>query len=198
MHRRGRRRVRRRAAGMTAPEPFTHRIRVRYAEVDGQGVVFNAHWLTYFDETCTRFVRRPWGFGPDFWIEQFDVMLVKAVLEWSGSGRLRRLDRHRGRAQPDRHQVVRPALPSVGRWPAGVRSRDHLRRGRPRRPRVDRAARSGPRRAHRSDGLRPPVNLGVHSSLARLIFIWRRSRRLSAHSRRSRWHLLRRAVKLLP
>ena len=24
---------------MTAPEPFTHRIRVRYAEVDGQGVV---------------------------------------------------------------------------------------------------------------------------------------------------------------
>ena len=68
---------------MTAPEPFTHRIRVRYAEVDGQGVVFNAHWLTYFDETCTRFVGE-WGFGPDYWIEQFDVMLVKAVLEWSG------------------------------------------------------------------------------------------------------------------
>jgi acyl-CoA thioester hydrolase len=68
---------------MTAPEPFTHRIRVRYAEVDGQGVVFNAHWLTYLDETCTRFVGS-WGFGPDYWIEQFDVMLVKAQLEWSG------------------------------------------------------------------------------------------------------------------
>ena len=68
---------------MSVPEPFTHRIRVRYAEVDGQGVVFNAHWLTYFDESCTRFVGE-WGFGPDFWIEQFDVMLVKAVLEWSG------------------------------------------------------------------------------------------------------------------
>ena len=25
--------------------PFRHRIRVRYAEIDGQGVVFNAHWL---------------------------------------------------------------------------------------------------------------------------------------------------------
>ena len=68
---------------MSAPEPFTHRIRVRYAEVDGQGVVFNAHWLTYFDETCTRFVGE-WGMGPDYWIEQFDVMLVKAVVEWSG------------------------------------------------------------------------------------------------------------------
>jgi len=71
---------------MSSPEPFTHRIRVRYAEVDGQGVVFNAHWLTYFDETCTRFVGE-WGFGPDYWIEQFDVMLVKAVLEWSGPAR---------------------------------------------------------------------------------------------------------------
>jgi acyl-CoA thioester hydrolase len=68
---------------MTVPAPFVHRIRVRYAEVDGQGVVFNAHWLTYFDESCTRFVG-DWGFGPDFWIEQFDVMLVRAVLEWSG------------------------------------------------------------------------------------------------------------------
>ena len=65
---------------------FTHRIRVRYAEVDGQGVVFNAHWMTYFDETCTRYVES-WGFGSDFWINQFDVMLVKAVLEWSGPAR---------------------------------------------------------------------------------------------------------------
>lgn len=65
---------------------FEHRIRVRYAEVDGQGVVFNAHWLTYFDETCTRFVES-WGFGSDYWINEFDVMLVKAVLEWSGPAR---------------------------------------------------------------------------------------------------------------
>ncbi len=66
--------------------PFSHRIRVRYAEVDGQGVVFNAHWLTYFDETCTRFVES-WGFGTNYWIYEFDVMLVKAVLEWSGPAR---------------------------------------------------------------------------------------------------------------
>ncbi len=39
--------------GLSAP--FVHRIRPRYAEVDQQGVVFNAHWLTYFDDACTRF-----------------------------------------------------------------------------------------------------------------------------------------------
>jgi acyl-CoA thioester hydrolase len=65
---------------------FAHRIRVRYAEVDGQGVVFNAHWLTYFDESCTRFVES-WGFGSDYWINEFDVMLVKAELEWAGPAR---------------------------------------------------------------------------------------------------------------
>jgi acyl-CoA thioester hydrolase len=63
---------------------FTHRIRVRYAEVDGQGVVFNAHWLTYFDDSCTRFMES-FGFGLDFWTGEFDVMLVRAVLEWKGS-----------------------------------------------------------------------------------------------------------------
>jgi acyl-CoA thioester hydrolase len=66
-----------------SPTPFRHRIRVRYAEIDGQGVVFNAHWLTYFDDSCTRFMESL-GFGPDFWIAEFDVMLVKATIEWSG------------------------------------------------------------------------------------------------------------------
>jgi acyl-CoA thioester hydrolase len=66
--------------------PFTHRIRVRYAEIDGQGVVFNAHWLTYFDEACTRFMESL-GFGADFWVREFDVMLVRAELEWSGPAR---------------------------------------------------------------------------------------------------------------
>ncbi len=62
---------------------FTNRIRVRYAEIDGQGVVFNAHWLTYFDDSCTRFVESL-GFGAEFWTKEFDVMLVKAVVEWQG------------------------------------------------------------------------------------------------------------------
>jgi acyl-CoA thioester hydrolase len=70
----------------SVPDPFVHRIRVRYAEIDGQGVVFNAHWLTYFDDSCTRFMESL-GFGPEFWTKEFDVMLVRAVLEWSGPAR---------------------------------------------------------------------------------------------------------------
>ncbi len=49
-----------------------------------QGVVFNAHWLTYFDDACTRFFEHL-GFAPAIaFFRDFDVMLVKAVLEWQG------------------------------------------------------------------------------------------------------------------
>jgi acyl-CoA thioester hydrolase len=67
-------------------DPFTHTVRPRYAEVDMQGVVFNAHWLTFFDEASTRWFG--WlGFDPKetfFEGGAFDVMVVKAVLEWQG------------------------------------------------------------------------------------------------------------------
>ena len=64
------------------PTGFVHVVRPRYAEVDAQGVVFNAHWLTYFDDACTRFMD---GLGfQSVWVNEFDVMLVKAVVEWQG------------------------------------------------------------------------------------------------------------------
>ena len=93
---------------------FRHRIRVRYAEVDGQGVVFNAHWLTYFDDSCTRFVESL-GFGADFWIAEFDVMLVKAVLEWSGPARFDEWIDIAVDAGTPRHEVVRPPLHRIRR-----------------------------------------------------------------------------------
>ena len=65
---------------------FVHQIRVRYAEIDGQGVVFNAHWMTYFDDSCTRFIESL-GFDKGFWVREYDVMLVKAVIEWQGPAR---------------------------------------------------------------------------------------------------------------
>lgn len=37
--------------------PFFHRLRVRYSEIDAQGVVFNAHYLTFFDTALTEFMR---------------------------------------------------------------------------------------------------------------------------------------------
>jgi acyl-CoA thioester hydrolase len=37
--------------------PFFFPFRVRYSEIDGQGIVFNAHYLTFFDTTITEFMR---------------------------------------------------------------------------------------------------------------------------------------------
>ena len=37
--------------------PFRHRLRVRYHECDAQGVVFNAHYLTYCDIAITEMWR---------------------------------------------------------------------------------------------------------------------------------------------
>ncbi|WP_169570078.1 acyl-CoA thioesterase [Sneathiella limimaris] len=36
---------------------FLFEFRVRYSEIDGQGVVFNAHYLTYFDVAITEYFR---------------------------------------------------------------------------------------------------------------------------------------------
>src|SRR5471030_2190441 len=36
---------------------FSHRLRVRWAEVDKQNIVFNGHYLTYFDVAVTEYWR---------------------------------------------------------------------------------------------------------------------------------------------
>lgn len=36
---------------------FSHKIRVRFGEVDYQGIVFNANYLTYFDVVLTEYLR---------------------------------------------------------------------------------------------------------------------------------------------
>jgi acyl-CoA thioester hydrolase len=40
---------------------FRHRLRVRYAECDSQGVVFNAHYVMYFDTVMTELWREAVG-----------------------------------------------------------------------------------------------------------------------------------------
>jgi acyl-CoA thioester hydrolase len=64
---------------------FAHTVRPRYSEVDMQKVVFNGHWLNYFDDASTRFFESL-GFDPRDFVEGrgFDVMVVKALLEWQG------------------------------------------------------------------------------------------------------------------
>ena len=43
-------------------EPFRHRLRVRYNECDPQGIVFNGHYLTYFDVAITELWREAGGY----------------------------------------------------------------------------------------------------------------------------------------
>jgi acyl-CoA thioester hydrolase len=65
---------------------FEHSVRVRYGEVDLQGIVFNANWLAYFDDAVTRFFDSL-GFPPkDTFMGhgEFDFTVVRAVLDWKG------------------------------------------------------------------------------------------------------------------
>jgi acyl-CoA thioester hydrolase len=60
---------------------------VRYAEIDGQGVVFNAHYLTWADEACTAWFAAV-GIPYDALLARDLDMKVKAsTLEWASSAR---------------------------------------------------------------------------------------------------------------
>jgi len=61
---------------------FEFSFRVRYMEVDAQGVVFNAWYLTYFDEAFAAFLAAR-GYGLEKLIASgFDVQLAHAELDW--------------------------------------------------------------------------------------------------------------------
>jgi acyl-CoA thioester hydrolase len=65
---------------------FTHRLRVRWAEVDRQDVVFNAHYFLYFDVAITEYWRAIGFRYPQDLIERgSDVFAVKATAEYHGS-----------------------------------------------------------------------------------------------------------------
>lgn len=62
---------------------FFYSLRVRYAEVDAQGVVFNAHYLTYFDTAITEFFRNSGYSYADFFTSKgLDFHLIKATVEY--------------------------------------------------------------------------------------------------------------------
>lgn len=62
---------------------FFHPFRVRYSEIDGQGVVFNAHYLTFYDTTITEYFR---ALGYDQYADAkqtgMDFHVVKSVVEY--------------------------------------------------------------------------------------------------------------------
>jgi len=65
---------------------FTHRLRVRWAEVDRQGIVFNGHYLTYFDVGITEYYRALGYPYPDGLVQHgTDLYVRKAELEYHAS-----------------------------------------------------------------------------------------------------------------
>lgn len=54
----------------------------RYAEVDQQGVVFNGHYLTWFDETSTAFFDYLGVAFTDFSVWGIDMQVVRAEIDY--------------------------------------------------------------------------------------------------------------------
>ncbi len=62
---------------------FFHDLRVRYAEVDSQGIVFNAHYLTYFDTSITEYMRNiHYDYHALVSERGLDFHLVKSTVEY--------------------------------------------------------------------------------------------------------------------
>ena len=61
---------------------YSYDIEIRYGEVDLQGVVFNAHYLAYVDHCIDRWFRSLGVLGTG---NDWDIMVKKATVEWSGS-----------------------------------------------------------------------------------------------------------------
>ncbi|RSK26636.1 acyl-CoA thioesterase [Bacillus sp. HMF5848] len=69
---------------------FSYELRVRYSEIDGQKIVFNAHYLTYIDVAMTEYFRNLLGCD---WVQglhkvPFNPVLVKSTIHYKSSAKL--------------------------------------------------------------------------------------------------------------
>ena len=68
--------------------PFRHRLRVRYSECDLQGVVFNANYLTYLDDTMTELFRTALNGGYGAMVEAgVDMVVAESALRYLAPAR---------------------------------------------------------------------------------------------------------------
>ena len=70
---------------LAAPTEFEYCTTVRYVEVDSQGVVFNAWYLTYCDEAMTAYLHARGLPYSDLLKAGFDTQLVHATIDWKSS-----------------------------------------------------------------------------------------------------------------
>jgi acyl-CoA thioester hydrolase len=69
------------------PDPFRHRLRVRYGECDPQGIVFNANYLLYFDVVFTELWRAAIGPWQEMVERGVDAVVAEASLEFRAPAR---------------------------------------------------------------------------------------------------------------
>lgn len=69
---------------------FSHRLRVRYSEIDGQKIVFNAHYLTYLDIAMSAYFEEGLQMNLADLSQKgtFDFVLAKSTLEYKKSAQL--------------------------------------------------------------------------------------------------------------
>jgi acyl-CoA thioester hydrolase len=69
------------------PDPFRHRLRVRFNECDGQGVVFYANYLVYFDIAMTELWREAVQPYSEMQGQGVDMMVAEATIRYLDSAR---------------------------------------------------------------------------------------------------------------
>ena len=63
---------------------YFHRLRVRYSEIDGQSIVYNGHYLMYFDEGITNYFRAlPHDYKSEIENTGHDFHTVKGLVEYA-------------------------------------------------------------------------------------------------------------------
>lgn len=67
--------------------PFVHRMRVRYSECDQQGIVFNGHYMFYYNDAYGELFREIGWTRPEITKQGWDVVVAEATLRFRGSAR---------------------------------------------------------------------------------------------------------------
>lgn len=72
---------------MSAPSHFTHRIRIRYAECDMQGIVFNANWYALFDDAVGALWRERLGGYDRISSQGIEIVVAESGARFRGAAR---------------------------------------------------------------------------------------------------------------
>ncbi len=68
--------------------PVTYRRKVRYSDTDAQGIVFNANYLRYFDDTITDYFEAIGLTAAQFTGSGHDIVLAHAAVDYLGPARI--------------------------------------------------------------------------------------------------------------